>query len=50
MGFKGWAGDAKESFRTYPAKKQNPLWSVWIGWIWAYGFGFEGPNLNSLFG
>ena len=26
------------------------LWSVWMGWIWAHGFGFESRNLNSLFG
>jgi hypothetical protein len=25
-------------------------WSVWMGWIWGQGFGFESPNPNSLFG
>jgi hypothetical protein len=27
-----------------------PFWSVWMRWIWAHGFGFEGPNPNFLFG
>uniref|UniRef100_A0A2N9FGY5 Uncharacterized protein n=1 Tax=Fagus sylvatica TaxID=28930 RepID=A0A2N9FGY5_FAGSY len=30
--------------------KHIPSPSVWMGWIWAHGFGFEGPNPNSLFG
>jgi hypothetical protein len=30
--------------------ERNLKWSVWMGWIWAHGFGFESRNPNSLFG
>ena len=34
----------------YDVPKESYYWSVWMGWILAHGFGFEGPNPNSLFG
>ena len=37
------------SWNTWKRQWRN-FWSVWMGWIWAQGFGFESPNSNSLFG